>query len=226
MWVAFTVGRNTHRLRIKDLNSIKALTPLLSFQVYLDLKTYYPEIIFCLISSSQGLCTTDGACVPGCIMLLKKQWKSVSTQGLAPEFDCFLFLPHLVQLVLSSRTRHTAHSLSDCCSIHCLPDMVDKGCKRGVLQLCCSRQHNTPKPCAGRNAQAMLCWGCASIPIQAQASLAAASKGWGLGVTPQGEIWSADGMTNRKIRGIFSELLWSIWSVRRGYLAERRFLNH
>lgn len=153
VWVVFTVGRNTHRLRIKDLNSIKALTPSLwSFQVYLDLKTYYPEIVFCLISSSQGLCTTDGACVPGCIMLLKEQWKSVSTQGLAPEFDCFFFLPHLVQLVLSSRTGHSAHSLSDCCRIHCLPDMLDKGCKRVVLQLCCSRQHNTPKPCAGRNA--------------------------------------------------------------------------
>lgn len=52
MPVAFTVARNTHKLRIKDLNSIKALTPSsLSFEVSLDQKAEYPKILFYLLVS-------------------------------------------------------------------------------------------------------------------------------------------------------------------------------
>lgn len=163
-----TVARNTHKLRINNLNSIKTLTlSSLSFQISLDHKTYYPEIVFCLISLSQGLCKTDGACVPGYIMLLKEQWKSAPSQGLAPGFDCFLFLPHLVQPVVNSRTGHLAHSFV----------LSDIGCKRESYSCDAAGSTTPPKPCAGRNTHAMLCRPCAAIPIQAQASLAVAFKG-------------------------------------------------
>lgn len=178
--MAFTVARNTHKLRINGLNSIKALTPSsLSFQVSLDHKTYYPEIVFCLISLSQGLCKTDGACVLGFLMLLKEQWKSVSSQGLAPEFDSFLFLPHLVQLVLSSRTGHLAHSFVSLLQGSLTVCLIcqTRAAKEEPCSCAAAGSTTAPKPCAGRNTHAMLCWACAAIPIQAQASLAVASEG-------------------------------------------------
>lgn len=130
-------------------------------------------------------------------MLLKEQWKSAPSQGLAPGFDCFLFLPHSVQPVVNSRTGHLAHSFV----------LSDIGCKREFYSCDAAGSTTPPKPCAGRNTHAMLCWPCAAIPIQAQASLAVAFKGWGQEVTPHEEIWGTDGMKTWKIRGIFFTLV-------------------